>query len=450
MKAFFNTLIFIAYAGVLSAQPGKSKQRQKPNIVFILSDDAGYADFSFMSNHLIPTPNIDRIANAGAKYSNAYVTAALCCPSRAGLLTGINQAEFGHVYNYIQGVQYNIPKEEFGIPVNQQLVGDYLHPLGYTTGIIGKWHEGFAEKFQPQNRGFDYFWGFLWGSSAYLPGQAKQVLENGISVPAETIPYMADAIGDKTLAFIEKNKDQPFFAYVAFNTPHTPMQAKQEVLARYKGKFNKEGRALNAAMTYSLDENVGRILNKLKELKLLDNTLVVFANDNGGQTVESYADNYPLRGKKGDIYEGGIRVPMAMMWKGHILPGTIINEPVTTLDLIPTFLTAAKAKNIPLKLEGTNLIQPDDIQQKEIKTRAQYWYLGKKGAIRQGDWKLIVQKGQPPELYNLNDDISEQHEVSDTNKEKADQLLKMYNAWANKLPKPLWEATSGTKIKNEE
>lgn len=442
-KLYLKMVILFVFTSVNLFSQQKTKRL--PNIVFILSDDAGYADFGFQGGKLIPTPNIDRIAQEGVKYTNAYVTAAVCCPSRAGLLTGVNQAEFGHVYNYIQGTQYNIKKEDFGIPVNQKLVGDYLHEYGYKTAIIGKWHEGFAEKFQPKNRGFDYFWGFLWGSSPYTPGAAKGVIENGVPVPAETIPYMTDAIGDKTLEFIEKNKNQPFFTYVSFNAPHTPMQAKKELLEQYKGKFGKEGRDINAAMTHSLDENVGRILNKLKELDLLENTLVVFSNDNGGQTVGTCADNYPLRGGKGDIYEGGIRVPMAMMWKEHIKPGTVVNEPVTTLDLLPTFLAAAKAKKIPSQLKGKNLIQPIGKQSKKSKTRVQYWYLGKKGAIRQGDWKLIVQNGKDPELYNLKVDITEEHEVSKANKEKTAQLLKLYTNWSKKLPEPLWVATSDKK-----
>lgn len=416
---------------------------KKPNIVFILSDDAGYADFSFMSKRLIPTPNIDMIAEKGVKFTNAYVTAAVCCPSRAGLLTGINQAEFGHVYNYIQRVKYNIPKEEFGIPLNQKLVGDYLRPLGYKTGIVGKWHEGFATQFQPQNRGFDYFWGFLWGSSPYVSGTATQVLENGVAVPAISIPYMTDAIGDKTLEFIEKNKAQPFFVYVSFNAPHTPMQAKPEILAKFKKQFSTEGRALNAAMTYSLDENVGRIINKLKELNLLDNTLIVFTNDNGGQTVQSFADNYPLRGKKEQIYEGGIRVPMAMMWKNHIPEGIISNEVVTTLDLIPTFLAAAKNKVQPASLEGSSLLPFTKSNLSKLKDRKHFWYLGDStGAIRVGDWKLISKGSSSTELYNLKTDIAEQHNLYTKESAKAKQLLNWYESWKSKLPEPIWTPLS--------
>ncbi|MVN20470.1 sulfatase-like hydrolase/transferase [Mucilaginibacter arboris] len=417
----------------------KLMAQQKPNIVFILSDDAGYADFSFMTDHLVPTPNIDEIAKHGIKFTDAHVSAAVCCPSRAGLLTGINQAEFGHVYNYVQGVKYNIPKEEFGIPLSQKLIGDYLRPLGYKTAIIGKWHEGFAEKFQPQNRGFDYAWGFLWGSSPYFTGKAKLVLEDGVSVPADSIPYMTDAIGNQTIKFIEKNHQQPFFVYAAFNCPHTPMQAKPEVLAKFRSKFKTEGRALNAAMTYTLDENVGKIIAKLKELNLFDNTLIVFTNDNGGQTVESFADNYPLRGRKGDIYEGGIRVPMAMMWKGHIPEGIVCDKVVSTLDLIPTFLYAAQNKQVQPQLDGISLLPVGGLKHPKMDKRISYWFLGHGiGAIRQGDWKLISLPNKAPELYNLRNDIAEKQNLYSEGNKLSQSLLKQYNDWKAKLPPPLW------------
>jgi arylsulfatase A-like enzyme len=433
-KNLICSLIFLCLGANSFAQ-------QKPNIVLILSDDAGYADFSFMTDHLVPTPNIDAIAKQGIKFTDAHVTAAVCCPSRAGLLTGINQAEFGHVYNYIQNVKYNIPKEEFGIPLSQKLVGEYLKPLGYKTAVIGKWHEGFAEKFQPQNRGFDYAWGFLWGQSPYFTGKATLVLEDGVSVPADSIPYMTDAIGNQTISFIEKNHKQPFFAYVAFNAPHTPMQAKPEVLQKFKGKFKSEGRALNAAMTYTLDENVGKIVAKLKELGLFENTLIVFTNDNGGQTVQSSADNFPLRGRKGDIYEGGIRVPMAMMWKGHIPAGITCDKVVTTLDLLPTFLYAAQNKRPEPKLQGLSLLPVSNLNQAKMNSRNSFWYLGYDvGAIRQGDWKLISQPNAKPELYNLKADIAEKVNLYSTETKRAQALLKEYNSWKAKLPPPLWES----------
>lgn len=414
--------------------------QQKPNIILILSDDAGYADFSFQSKRLIPTPNIDRIAKDGACFSNAYVTGAVCGPSRAGILTGINQVEFGHVYNYLPSNTYTIPKDSFGIPVSKKLIGDYLKPLGYTTGIVGKWHEGYSRAYHPNQRGFDYFWGFLDGSSKYKPGLAKEVQENGRPVPADSIPYMTDAIGNQSLKFIEANAAQPFFLYVAFNAVHTPLQAKPELLEKYKKQFSVEGRALNAALTESLDENVGRILNKLSELKLLDNTIVVFTNDNGGSPA-SFTDNYPLRGGKAEIYEGGIRVPMSMMWKGKIKAGTRYEQPVSTLDFLPTFLNAAgvqAAKNP--QLVGDDLVKQLN-NKKKIVDRPMYWHIGwaNTGAIRLGDYKMIFSAKKGKELYNLKSDIGETKNLVDSETEIAKKLEEMYKAWRVKLPKPLWE-----------
>lgn len=413
--------------------------QQKPNIILILSDDAGYADFSFQSKRLIPTPNIDRIAQNGARFSNAYVTGAVCGPSRAGILTGVNQVEFGHVYNYLDYNTYTIPKDSFGIPVSQKLIGDYLKPLGYTTGIVGKWHEGYSHSYHPNQRGFDYFWGFLDGSN-YKPGLANKVEENGRPIPADSIPYMTDAIGNQSLKFIEANAGRPFFLYVAFNAVHTPLQAKPDLADKYKKQFNVEGRALNAALTESLDENVGRILKKLSDLKLLDNTIVVFTNDNGG-SPDSFADNYPLRGNKAQIYEGGIRVPMSIMWKGKIKAGTRYEQPVSTLDLLPTFMSAAGARPANnTQLDGDDLVKRLQNKNKAV-DRPMYWYIGwaNTGAIRLGDYKMIFRAKKEPELYNLTKDIGETTNLVASETVMAKKLEEMYNAWRQKLPKPLWE-----------
>ena len=416
-----------------------AQQKQKPNIILILTDDAGYADFSFQSNRLIPTPNIDRIANEGAKFTDGYMTGAVCSPSRAGILTGVNQAEFGHIHNFIRGVKYTIPVDSFGLSIHEKLVGQYLQPLGYTTGIVGKWHEGFAKRFYPTNRGFDYFWGFLWGSSAYFTGMAKEVEENTKPVAADSIPYMTDAIGNESLKFIDDNSAKPFFLYVSFNAPHTPMQAKPEILEKYKNQFATKGRALNAAMTWSIDENVGKILKKLKDLKLLDNTLVIFTNDNGGQVKDSYADNYPLRGMKGDVYEGGVRVAMSLMWKGVIKPGMVCNTPVTSLDFIPTFVNAAGGKAEDFKrLEGTDLVKIINHKGK-MADRPFYWYVGEsKGAIRLGEYKMDFLPGQTPELYNLKEDINESKDLYSEKKVIAVKLGALYNKWKDALPPASW------------
>ena len=416
--------------------------QQKPNIVFILSDDAGYADFSFQSKRLINTPNIDRVANEGVKFTNAYVTGAVCSPSRAGLLTGVYQAKFGHTINFTQGNKYNLPLDSLGLPLDQKLVGNYLKPLGYTTGIVGKWHLGNAAAFHPNRRGFDYFWGFLWGSSNYEVNKKRIIEENGKQLDASTVPYTTDAIGDKSVDFIKANKDKPFFLYVSFNAPHTPMQAKPELLERFTKELNNPKRALNAALTYNMDENVGKIYATLEQLNLLENTIVVFTNDNGGQVEQSFADNYPLRGMKSDVYEGGIRVPMAMSWKNKIKPGSVFETSVTTLDFLPTFLTAAGAnlkKADYSKLEGKNLMQMMNAPAKNDYNRSLFWYVNvDKGCMRKGDYKMVFMPRQQPQLYNLKNDIGETKDLFATEKKISDAMTEEYMRWQKQLPPLKW------------
>ncbi len=406
----------------------------KPNIILILSDDAGYADFGFQSDRFIATPNIDRIAREGVKFTDAYVTAAVCAPSRAGLLTGMNQAEFGNVGNFIKGVKYTIPQEDYGIPQNIKLIGDHLHPLGYINGIIGKWHEGFSKPYHPNSRGFDYFWGFLWGSSNYFPGTAVEVEENGKPVDAKSIPYMTDAIGDHAVEFIERQQKQPFFLYVSFNAVHTPLQAKKEDIERYQETFRDPIRLKNAAMTHSLDHNVGRIFTQLEKLNLLENTIMIFLNDNGGQKTTLHADNYPLRGMKSDPYEGGIRVPLAMRWPAKIKAGKVCGSIASSLDILPTLLAEAGGKASP-KLKGRNLVEMARSESRLPDTRTLYWKLGEgRGALRQGGWKLVFNPGKAPELYNLRKDIGETNDLRESEIKTAKSLLARYDAWLSKLP----------------
>lgn len=432
---------FILAANLLFAQ-------QKPNIVFILSDDAGYADFSFQSSRLISTPNIDRVANEGVKFTNAYVTGAVCSPSRAGLLTGVYQAKFGHTINFTQGNKYNLPLDSLGLPLDQKLVGDYLKPLGYTTGIVGKWHLGLSAPFHPNKRGFDYFWGFLWGSSNYDVNKKRTIEENGKQLDASTIPYTTDAIGDKSVDFIKANRDKPFFLYVSFNAPHTPMQAKPELLERFTKELGNPKRALNAALTFTMDENVGKIYAALENFHLLENTIIVFTNDNGGQVEHSFADNYPLRGMKSDVYEGGIRVPMAMSWKNKIKPGSVFETPVTTLDFLPTFLAAAGAdlKNESYsRLEGKNLIRMINSPSSADYNRSLFWYVNvDKGCMRKGDYKMIFLPNQKPQLYNIKMDIGETKDLLATAKKIAEAMTGEYMRWKKQLPPLKWYSIGKT------
>ncbi|WP_346237789.1 sulfatase-like hydrolase/transferase [Niabella insulamsoli] len=415
--------------------------QKQPNIIIILSDDAGYADFSFQSDRLIPTPHIDRIANEGAKFTNAYVSASVCSPSRAGLLTGINQPQFGHVSNYIKGVKYSIEQGQYGIPHNVKILPEYLKPLGYATAAFGKWHEGFATEFQPQNRGFDHFWGFLWGSNNYNPGTAKDVMENNQTVDPATIPYMTDAITNEALSFLSKNDKKPFFLYVAYNAVHSPMQAKPEHLKMFQDKFpDDKKRATLAAMTYSLDENVGKILSHLEKTKQLEHTIIFFLNDNGGSDHIA-ASNFPLRGFKGSLYEGGIRVPFAVRWPGQIKAQTVCNTTVSSLDILPSIMDAVGLQKH--NVEGVSVLE-SVLHPQSYDSRTLRWKTGQRsGAIRTGNWKLIVNEDKE-ELYDLGADPSEKQNLL-TSQPKVYKALKAnYEQWFSSLPPAYFYPVSGS------
>ncbi|WP_168196245.1 sulfatase-like hydrolase/transferase [Echinicola soli] len=419
---------------------GNSLAQEKPNIIVIVSDDAGYADFSFQSDKFISTSNIDRIANEGAKFTNAYVTASVCSPSRAGLLSGINQPEFGHIYNYIKGITYSIDQDEYGLPHNVKLVGEYLQPLGYSTAAFGKWHEGFAEEFQPQQKGFDHFWGFLWGSNHYHTGKAIDVIDDGKPVDPATIPYMTDAITDEALDFATNNRENPFFLYISYNAVHSPLEAKPEHVEMFKGKFPEDPkREILAAMAYSLDENVGKIFDQLQAMDELDNTIIFFINDNGGSKHIS-ANNSPLKGYKGQLYEGGIRVPFAVRWPGKINSGTVCHSITSSLDILPSILDAVGYSK--RNLEGKSVLElinkPQEHEHREL-----YWHTSQyKGAIRTGQWKLIVNKDSH-ELYNLDQDLAEENNLLKSNPGKHLEMNEKYNQWLAQLPHPYFVPTSG-------
>jgi arylsulfatase A-like enzyme len=434
MKCFL-LLLALAVLPIARAAP--------PNVVVLFSDDAGYADFGFQK-HADPalaalTPRLTSLAKAGAVFSQAYVTGAVCSPSRAGIMTGRYQQRFGH--------EKNIPQNYMkgGLPLSEKLVGNHLKPLGYSVGLVGKWHLGYPDAYQPRERGFDHFNGLLQGARSYFPLRKSSphqgIFDDGKETPEEG--YTTDRIGEAACAFIEKNKNKPFFLYVSFTAPHGPLQPKPEVAAALKGFSNKK-RLNYAGLVKSLDDNCGRILDRLDALGLSDNTLVVFSNDNGGQTATG-AINTPLRGAKGQVYEGGIRVPMAMRLPGKIKAGSIIDTPVITLDWLPTFIELAGGKvEAERKLDGQSLLplfsgKPDAFPKRTLHWRTN----GTKGpiALRDGDWKLIDRnkgKVQGPELYHLGKDISETNNLADAEPAKLKELLAKQAAWESGLTDPLW------------
>ncbi|MEQ9289680.1 MAG: sulfatase [Cyclobacteriaceae bacterium] len=425
-----------------------TRAERPPNIVLILSDDAGYADFGFQGSQTFQTPNLDKLAANGVKFTQAYVTAAVCGPSRAGLLTGTYQQKFGFEENNVKGYMSASSRylgDDMGLPLDQVTMADHLKALGYKTGIFGKWHMGHADRYHPFKRGFDEFVGFRSGARSYFPygddnpnDDWAKSLEYGFGKYEEKEGYMTDILVDETVAFVERNREQPFFAYLSFNAVHTPMQSLEEDLQQFSSLTGK--RKTLAAMTLAMDRAVGRLLNKLDELGIAENTLIVFTNDNGGPSDTNGSVNDPLSGTKANHLEGGIRVPFLMSWPGKIKPNTNFHHPISTLDLLPTFLNAAggEASKV-VGLDGVDLMPFLNEEKNGPPHDVLYWKKENRAAIRQGDWKLIRFPDRPAELYNLNDDISEVNDLAAAQPDRVRAMYKKLFEWELTLDRPLWQ-----------
>jgi len=429
----------IVLFGVVFASLALCVQAKKPNLVFILIDDAGYDDFSFMGCTDWQTPRIDSIASKGVVFTDAYVTASVCGPSRAGLITGRYQQSFGHEENLTGGLAEPVPAEKFGLPLKIPTLGKLLQKKGYATAAFGKWHLGEHDHFHPNERGFDHFVGFLGGHRSFWPlkeggHRGHNLLVNNKVVKAPE--YLTDHLGKETVKFIDDHTDEPFFIYLAYNAVHSPLDATDADLEALQSIDNKRRRVLGA-MTIALDRSIGYVLDALKKNGLEENTLVIFSNDNGAATYLK-TNNGGLRGRKGTVWEGGLRVPYCASWPGQIKPGSRSAVPVNTLDVGYTFCKAAGYSDKALqklKLGGGNLLEFAEGQSPE---RALYWRRGNTSAIRDGDWKLIALNNAPTFLFDIAADPLEKTNLIDSNPERSDRLFAKLKAWDETLPEPLW------------
>ena len=403
----------------------------KPNIVVILSDDAGYNEFSLNGSKTIRTPRIDSIGQAGVRFTNGYVSGTVCSPSRAGLLTGRYQQRFGH--------EFNIPpaySETNGLPLSETLLPAVLKPVGYRTIALGKWHLGYAPKFHPMERGFTDYYGFLQGARSYFPlsrpTRLNRLLLDREPVAKEDFDYMTDHLAAKTSEYITKYKAEPFFIYLAFNATHGPSHATKADLEKAGGNRIK-------AMTLALDRAVGTVLDSLKQNGVLENTLVFFINDNGGAAGH---DNAPLRGRKGQTWEGGIRVPFAVQWPAAIPAGKSSDNPVIALDIFPTAMAAAGIEESPGKpLDGVNLLPFLTGKSASVPHRTLFWKSGSAWAVRDGDLKLVGgntdPKNPPPALFDLAKDNSESTDLAAARPDEVKRLQALYQTWtATHQPTP--------------
>lgn len=411
-----------------------------PNIVLLYSDDAGYADFGFQpdcrDDVKALTPRISSIARDGVRLTNGYMSACVCSPSRAGMMTGRYPQRFGYDNNLPPGTEDGLSLDEtFGVK--------HLQELGYETVLIGKWHLGYPEAFQPNRRGFDHFFGLLQGSRPYFPMDEptphRVIQYNGKPTPESG--YVTDRLGDAACRFIRKHKDKPFFLFLSFTSPHGPLQPKPGDVKKLSHIKDAKRRDY-AGLLVSLDANVGKVLDTLEGEDLVEDTLVIFTNDNGGQTKLG-ADNFPLRGKKGNLHEGGTRVPWAIRWPGKVDPGTVIDDPIISLDLVPTFVELAGGEvDEAWELDGRSL--KERLQGgPELATRPLYWRQhGGRGnrAMRLGKWKLYHgrKSGEQPALYDLSKDRGETRNLANTEAEQLRKMVEMLDGWESKMTKPRW------------
>jgi arylsulfatase A-like enzyme len=431
MSRFVTALavLILPFAPVIAAEP------RKPNIVVILADDLGYADLGCQGCKDIPTPNIDTLAKNGVRCTSGYSNHPVCSPSRAGLMTGLYPQRFGFEHN--SGPE-RFADPKFGVPKTVPTLAEKLKAAGYATGMVGKWHIGFKEGLRPHERGFDFHFGFLSGAHTYIPGKQDNdpLVRNGKPVDAEK-EYLTDAFAREAVGFIDRSKDGPFFLYIAFNAVHSPLQATNEYEKRFPD-IKDAKRKTYAGMLSAMDDAVGKVLNKLRDLKLEENTLVVFYSDNGGPTPQTTSRNDPLRGFKGQMYEGGIRVPFLWQWKGTLPAGKVYEPAVMGFDVHATALSAAGVdvpKDKPL--DGVNLLPYFTGKQTGEPHDKLLWRAGPQHAARVGDWKLVSFRGTS-QLFNLKDDLGEKTDLAAKEPAKLKEMEGIYAAWNKQMMPPLW------------
>ena len=456
-------LILFGLAGIanFASAQGPAVPRAKPNIVFILADDLGWMDLACQGSKYYETPNIDRMAREGMRFTSAYTAGPNCQPTRAALMSGQYGPRTG-VYTVGATDRFDTSKRPLvpvenvtKLPLDRPTVADALRSDGYATGLFGKWHLGQDAKHHPAARGFD-------NALVTMGKHFDFVVDPKVVYPKGA--YLADWLTDQAELFIEKNQQRPFFLYLAHFGVHSPHEAKKELIERFRKKEGAGGHKspIYAAMIASIDESVGRVLKKLEELKLSDNTIVIFTSDNGGvggyqeagiRTGEGITSNFPLRGGKGMLYEGGVRVPWIVRWPGRVPRGKTCDEPIISVDVYPTFLGLAKCKaKSGQVLDGVDigpLFWSDGTAR--LDRKAIYWhfpgYLGSgkdqwrttpAGAIRAGDWKLqeFFEDGRV-ELYNLKDDIGQSRNLADREPARRDELARMLRDWRTSVAAPM-------------
>ncbi len=446
-------ILCFATATISVAQARESIE-SSPNIVLIFVDDMGYGDPGCYGGEVISTPNIDALAEAGLRFTEGYTISPVCGPSRVGLLTGMQPSRIGVYWNPDMGA--------VRLPEGHSLFPEVLRAAGYTTGLVGKWNLN-NPKWDPMpaDRVFDKTYDVMVWEGDYWPdrqGIYRGVADgnfgsskiNGTWGPEKDgDEYLTNRLTRHACEFIAEQSEQPFFLYLAYNAPHSPLQGWKEHLPKLQG-IQGEAQKLYASMVMAVDEGVGKVIEELERMKLRENTLIVFASDNGPAVTnfKGLPDAWPrdemlgstggLKGKKGTFFEGGIRVPLIFHWPARFTEPAVFDTAVTTLDLFPTFCAVAGAKvSQETHLDGLNLMPFLYPNSADFPERELFWFSGPSGAVRQGDWKLVFEKKSVVGLYNLAEDPAEAYDLAEKNPEIADRLFARVRDWRRQVPPPV-------------
>ncbi len=428
-------------------------QQKTPNIVFILTDDMGWKDLACYGNLHTETPNIDALAQSGIRFTNAYAACPVSSPTRASIMTGKYPARL-ELTNFIKGERTDpqspvLPaKWKPYLEAKEITIAELLRSSGYTTGMVGKWHLGGGDSLAPWNQGFDYSRMIgkngldYYNYSIFLDSYKNEFTDKGTE-------YLTDKLTDYGVEFIAANKEKPFFLYLAYSAPHVVIVPRPDKIMKYFRKYEGSKDKFNpyySAMVESIDDGVGRVIEALKMNGLLENTLIVFTSDNGGLGLDELGpaptSNLPLRKWKGHVYEGGIRIPAIISWKGTIDLAVSSDYYFSTIDYLPTICEIARIKKIPAEVDGISILPAISAKSTQDQSRPLFWHyphfsnqLGRPaGAVRSGKYKLVeLYESGKLELYNLAEDISETNDLSAQMPGKTDELYKMLVNWRNSV-----------------
>lgn len=459
---FLSLILIVAAFACTNAKVKPAEQKvttdiPRPNIIMILCDDLGYADVGFNGSKEITTPHLDKLAGNGTVCSSAYVPHPFCGPSRAGIMTGRYPHKFGS--------QFNVPVNSGdiggeGIPLKETFISNVLQNAGYYTGAVGKWHLGGVPKYHPNVRGFDDYYGFLGGGHDYFPERYRPIYEQRLKEGRKVIgdyvkplehngkevretEYITDALSREATRFVNDaaQKEAPFFLYLAYNAPHSPLQAKEEDLAKFD-HITDEKRKTYAAMVYAVDRGIGRLVQALENNNELDNTLIIFFSDNGGK-LKLGATNTPLREGKGSTCEGGYRIPMFLHWPNALPKGRRFEHPLSALDFYPTLCKLTQAK-VPTEkeLDGkdiwNDLIEGSAPHKGEMiyamRHRSGYTDIG----ARMDNWKILKTNQNNWHLFDIENDLGELNDLSSQHPDRLKAMVSQVENWSQSHTEPLW------------